>query len=322
MINSKPAADFKALSLLPLLFSAVLFSTKANAAETMAADTSPTTVALPAVGSCTKVAFTNSSSPKWPLPLYLCHYSAAEFNALKAQPVLDNSWLPNKESYQGLADNLLDSRLPSIALAHGQRWYRQFADNSEATSAEVQLTELISPYFGCELKLTDTGFTDPCVSARWDKLGRLLEPVSNLPNQSLRQFPFRLDNGKVVVGEADAALSWHLHAFEPDLQNTTVPLLERIGKGLFWGKVNEVTALWPQLSAQGELTQSEQARLFIMAVSKQQAAAVRFLVAQGLNPQARTEFGDTALSVSNMIESEAMLQLLSELSVSSDSQEQ
>ena len=322
MMKAKPAAAFKTLRLLPLLFSAVWCLPKAHAAEAQPVNTSPTVVALPAVGSCTKVAFNNPSSPKWPLPLYLCHYSAAEFNALKIQPALDNSWLPNKQSYQGLADNLLDSRLPSIAVAYGQHWYRQFANNSEATSAVVQLTEFISPYFGCELQLTDTGFTDPCVSARWDKFGRLLAPVSDLPKESLRQFPFRLDNGKVVLGEADATLSWQLHAFEPDLQDVTVPLLERIGKGLFWGKVNEVAALWPQLSAQGELTQSEQARLFIMAVSKQQAAAVRFLVAQGLNPQARTEFGDTALSVANMIESEAMLQLLSELGASSDSQEQ
>lgn len=322
MMKAKLAAAFKVIATLPLLFSAARCLPKAHAAEAQPVNTSPTVVALPAVGSCTKVAFTNSSSPKWPLPLYLCHYSAAEFNALKAQPVLDNSWLPNKQSYQGLADNLLDSRLPSIALAHGQRWYRQFADNSEATSAVVQLTELISPYFGCELQLTDAGFTDPCVSARWDKLGRLLAPVSDLPNQSLRQFPFTLQSGEVILGEADTSLDWQLDAFEPDLQNTTVPLLDRIGKGLFWGKVDKVSALWPQLSAQGELTQSEQARLFIMAVSKQQAAAVRFLVAQGLNPQARTEFGDTALSVANMIESEAMLQLLSELGASSDSQAQ
>ena len=322
MMKAKLDAAFKAIAILPLLISAVLCLPKANATEARAANTPATAVPLPAVGSCTKVAFSNPKSPKWPLPLYLCHYNAAEFNALKAQPVLDNSWLPNKQSYQGLADNVLDSRVPSIALAHGQRWYRQFADNSEATSAVMQLTELISPYFGCELQPTDTGFTDPCVSAHWDKLGRLLAPVSDLPNQSLRQFPFRLDNGKVVVGEADATLSWQLHAFEPDLQDTTVPLLDRIGKGLFWGKVDEVAALWPQLRAHGELTQSEQARLFTMAVSKQQAAAVRFLVAQGLNPQARTEFGDTALSVANMIESEAMLQLLSELGASSDSQAQ
>ncbi|MBZ9611984.1 hypothetical protein [Rheinheimera maricola] len=317
MITAKPDASFKVFAILSLLISAVWCLPKAHAAEILPANTPPTAVPLPAVGGCVKAAFNNPGSPKWPLPLYLCHFSAAEFNALKVQPALDNGWLPNNDSYQGLADNLLDSHLPSIALAHGQRWYRQFADNSEATSAVVQLTELISPYFGCELQLTDTGFTDSCVSARWDKLGRLLAPVSNLPNQALRQFPFRLDNGKVVLGEADARLSWQLHAFEPNLQDATVPLLDRIGKGLFWGKVDEVAALWPLLSEQGELTQSEQARLYIMAVSKQQAAAVRFLQAQGLNPQATNEYGDSALSIAKMLQSEAMLQLLSEFEANS-----
>lgn len=317
MIKTKPAAALKAFALLPLLIFAAWCLPKAHAADAAA-----TALPLPAVGTCRQVAFNNPNSPKWPLPLYLCHYSAAEFNTLKTQPALDNSWLPSKQSYQGLADNLLDSRLPSIVLAHGQRWYTMLAAEAATQNTVVQLTELISPYYGCELQISADGFTDPCVSARWDKLGRLLAPVSDLPNQSLRQFPFTLQSGEVILGEADTSLNWQLYAFEPDLQDASVPLFERIGKGLFWGMVEEVAALWPLLSAQGELTENQQARLLIMAVSKQQAAAVRFLVAQGLNPQASTEFGDTALSVAKMIESEAMAQLLTELAESFESKAQ
>ena len=321
-VYSGANTSFMARSILPLLFSIAICLPQANAAESITAEAAPIAVPLPAVSSCTQVAFTKPSPSKWPLPLYLCHYGAAEFNSLKAQPALDNSWLPGKPSYQGLADNLQDSRLPSIALAQGQRWYKMLATAAATQNAVVQLTELISPYYGCVLQISAEGFTDPCVSARWDKLGRLLAPVSDLPNQSLRQFPFRLDNGKVVLGEADDTLNWQLHAFEPDLQDVSVPLFQRIGKGLLWGMVEQVSALWPLLSAQGELTENEQAQLFIMAVSKQQAAAVRFLVAQGLNPQASTEFGDTALSVAKMLESETMLQLLSELGANSKSQAQ
>lgn len=320
MIKSKPAAAFKALSLLPLFFSAAWYLPTVHATESQPVNTPPTAVALPAEGSCTKVAFNNPRSPKWPLPLYLCHYSATEFTALKAQPALDNSWLPNKQSYQGLADNLLDSRLPSMALAHGQRWYSMLSAAEHASSAVVQVTELISPYLGCELQLTDTGFTDPCLGANWDKLGRLLVPVADLPNQSLRQFPFRLHDNAVVLGEADSTLSWQLQSFKPDLQDTTVPLFERIGKGLFWGLLEEVTALWPLLTAQGELTESEQAQLFIMAIAKEQTAAVRFLVEQWLNPQATNDYGDSALSIANMLQSEVMLQLLSELAANANSQ--
>lgn len=327
MIKATPVFSFNALCSVPLLFIAVLaatisFSASANAVDASAADAAATALPLPAAGTCRQVAFNNLNSPKWPLPLYLCHYSAAELNSLKTQPALDNSWLPNKQSYQGLADNLLDSRLPSIALAHGQRWYTMLAAEAATQHAVLQLTELISPYYGCELQITTDGFFDPCIGARWDKLGRLLAPVSDLPNQSLRQFPFTLQSGEVVLGEADTSLNWQLHAFEPDLQDAAVPLFERIGKGLFWGMVEEVAELWPLLSAQGELTENQQARLFIMAVSKQQAAAVRFLVAQGLNPQARTEFGDTALSVARVIESEAMAQLLTELAESFESKAQ
>ncbi|MEE2026102.1 hypothetical protein [Alkalimonas mucilaginosa] len=322
MIKPIPVAVFKAFSLLPVFFSAALCLPKADAAETLPASTPPTAVPFPAMGSCAKVAFHNPSSPKWGLPLYLCHYSAADFNALKAQPVLDKSWLPNKESYQGLADNLLDSRLPSIALAHGQRWYRMLSAAENSSSAVVQLTELISPYLGCELQLTDTGFTDPCLGANWDKLGRLLAPVSDLPNQSLRQFPFRLYDNLVVLGEADATLNWQLDSFAPDLQDATVPLLERIGKGLFWGQLDEVTVLWPSLIAKGPLTKRDQVELFIMAIAKEQTAAVLFLAAQGLNPQATNEYGDSALSIAKMLENEVMVQLLSELGASFDSQAQ
>lgn len=327
MIKANLAFCFKTPGLAKLLFGAVLcvvssVGKSATAAETLATNTPPSVVPLPAVGSCAQLGFVNPSSPKWPLPLYLCHYSAAEFNALKAQSALDKSWLPNKQSYQGLADNLQDSRLPSIALAHGQRWYTMLAAEAATQHAVIQLTELISPYFGCALQITADGFFDPCVSAHWDRLGRLLAPVSDLPNQSLRQFPFTFQSGEVVLGEADTSLNWQLHAFEPDLQDASVPLFDRIGKGLFWGMVEEVAALWPLLSAQGELTENQQARLFIMAVSKQQAAAVRFLAEQGLNPQARTEFGDTALSVAKMIESEAMAQLLNELAESFESKAQ
>ncbi|PTB84976.1 hypothetical protein C9988_03150 [Pseudidiomarina aestuarii] len=304
----------KALGIVPLLFSAGL-----SAAEPgVAAQTAP----LPAAGTCTQVSFTSSNASKWPLPLLLCQYSVAEFNTLKARPVVDNDWLPNQQSYQGLADNLQDSRLPSIALAQGQRWYTLLAEEAAAQNAVVQLTELVSPYFGCVLQISDEGFADPCVGARWDRLGRLLAPVSDLPNQSLRQFPFKLLKEEVVLGEADTELNWQLHAFEPDLQDTTVPLFDRIVKGMLWGMVDEVTELWPLFSAQGELTESEQAQLFIMAVSKQHAAAVQFLAAQGLNPQAKTDFGDSALSVAKMLESDSMIQLLNELGASADSQTQ
>ena len=64
----------------------------------------------------------------------------------------------------------------------------------------------------------------------------------------------------------------------------------------------------------GKLSESQQSQLFIMAVAKQQADAVRWLVEQGLNPMATNEYGDNALSVANMIESTAMQDLLSELS--------
>lgn len=77
--------------------------------------------------------------------------------------------------------------------------------------------------------------------------------------------------------------------------------------------VEEVAALWPLLSQQDELTENQQAQLFIMALSKQQAAAIVWLVEQGLNPQASTELGDTALSIAKLIESEAMEQLLTQL---------
>lgn len=68
MIKAKPAAAFKALSLLPLLFSAVLFSTKANAAETMAAETPAT--AVPLFGLIVKSLFremVEEATARWPL---------------------------------------------------------------------------------------------------------------------------------------------------------------------------------------------------------------------------------------------------------------
>ncbi|MCC5827398.1 hypothetical protein [Alkalimonas sp.] len=208
MSKAKPAVFFKAFGIIPLLFSSALtaiinFGASVNATEASAAVVATSAVPLPDVGTCTQEAFNNPSSPKWPLPLYLCHYSAAEFNNLKTQPALDKSWLPNKQSYQGLAYNLQDSRLPSIALAHGQRWYTMLAADASTQDAVVQLTELTSPYYGCVVQISADGFFDPCVSARWDKLGRLLAPVSNLPNQSLRQFPFMLQSGEVILGEAD-----------------------------------------------------------------------------------------------------------------------
>lgn len=295
---------FLAVILLPLLLSE---------AAKAATSSPPQAEPLPAAGSCVQVAFTNPSSPKWPLPLYLCHYSAAELNSLKTQPTLNKSWLPGKQNYQGLADNLLDSRLPSIALAHGQRWYTMLAAEATTQHAVVQLTELISPYYGCKLQITTDGFFDPCIGARWDKLGRLLAPVPDLPNQSLRQFPFTLQSGEVVLGEADTSLNWQLHAFEPDLQDASVPLFERIGKGLFWGMLDEVKALWPDFAAKGPLTEHEQVDLFIMALAKERSAAIVWLVEQGLNPMAKNAMGDNALSIAVLLENEPMVQLLTEL---------
>lgn len=50
-----------------------------------------------------------------------------------------------------------------------------------------------------------------------------------------------------------------------------------------------------------------------MAVAKERGDAIRWLVDQGLNPAATNEFGDNALTTANMIESEAMVELLTSL---------
>ena len=288
-----------------------------------AAGITPIRVPLPAEGGCVTVDFPNPQSPRWPLPLYLCHYSAEEFNRLQAVSALEGDDLITKVSYQGLANHLLDSRLPSIALAHAQRWYQRVATGVGTDKGVVQVTELVSPYHGCVVQISDDGFTDPCVSARWDKLGRLLAPVFAMPNQPLRQFPFiRQTDEDIMLGRADDMLDWQLHDFRPDLANDEELLITRVGKGLFWGMLEEVKALWPQLQSQAELTENEQAQLFIMAVSKQQTEAVRFLVAQGLDPNAKTAFGDSAVSVATMIDSTSMLQLLSELTKNKASEPQ
>ena len=271
-------------------------------------------IALPALDTCQTVQYYHPASDKLPLPLYLCHHSVTGFNRLADSPAWDNTWLPAKQHYQGLADIVLDSRLPSMALAAGQRWYAMFAAGAEPSRPVVQVTELISPYFGCQLELSEQGFSDPCTSANWDKLGRLLAPVPDLPDQSLRQFPFMLDQQQVHLGTADTTLNWQLMSFTPDLHDTALPLLARVGKGLFWGMLTEVKTLWPEVVAMGKLSESQQSQLFIMAVAKQQTDAVRWLVEQGLNPMATNEYGDNALSVANMIESTAMQDLLSELS--------
>lgn len=318
ILRTRDVNYFKTVSLLPLLMIAALlalnvFAVKANAAQTLTVETAVTTTPLPAEGSCAEVQFPNPSMLKWPLLLVLCHYSAAEFNALKSQPALDNHWLPEKEHYQGLADNLLDYRLPSIALAHGQRWFQLLAAEIKSNTAVVQLTEIVSPYSGCKLLFTENGLTDPCVGANWDKLGRLLAPVSDYPPQSLRQFPFKILNNEVVLAEADDALNWQLQSFVPDLQDSSVPLVERIGKGLFWGMLDEVKALWPELVAAGPLTGSEQVDLFMMALARERSTAIVWLVEQGLNPMARDTKGYNAIEVAELLENEAMVQLLTEL---------
>lgn len=275
--------------------------------------TSATTHKLPAVDSCVEVGLNNPSSPNWPHPVYLCHHSAAAFNALKALPAYDPKWSPEKSDMQGLANMWLDSRFPSLALAQSQRWYSQLANAVEATTSVVHAVDLLSPYYGCKIEVTVNGFHDPCLGAEWDRLGRLTNPIEDLPDQALRQFPFVVGDGHVVLGQADDKLQWTLQSFLPDLMDTSQPLLERVGLGLFWGMVDEVAAVWPRLIAQGELTETDQSYLFIMAVSKQQAASVRFLVAQGVDPRARNESGDDALSFAELIESETMQQLLTEL---------
>jgi hypothetical protein len=267
-------------------------------------------VAVPPLNSCTEVVFAHATLPRWPLPLYLCHHDAAEFNKLKEVRVLESSWLPAKSNYQGLADSILDSRIASMALAQGRRWYSQMADDTQITAPVLQLVELTSPYFGCTIEITAEGFIDPCTSAQWDKLGRLKSAVAGLPNESLRLFPFARTKQKVLLGEADETLNWQYQSFKPNLQDASVPLLDRVGKGLFWGMLSDVKALWPEVEAKGTLTETEQSQLFILAVSKQQAEAVTWLVEQGLNPAATNEFGDNALSVARMIESADMQQLL------------
>ena len=269
---------------------------------------------LPAEDTCQAVSFYHPASDKLPLPLYLCYHSRAGFNTLAAGAAHDKNWHPEKKHYQGLADNLLDSRLASVALATGQRWYSMLDSGQEPRLPVVQLTELISPYFGCVLQVSEQGFKDPCTSANWDKLGRLLAPVADLPDQNLRQFPFVRNQQQVLLGATDPTLNWQYMSFKPDLHDAAVPLLTRLGKGLFWGMLDEVKTLWPEVEAMGELSETQQSQLFINAVAKQQTAAVRWLVAQGLNPMASNEYGDNALSVAKMIESEAMQRLLAELS--------
>ncbi|CUA88160.1 hypothetical protein [Pseudidiomarina woesei] len=270
-------------------------------------------VELPPQGDCQDVTYSHNKVSKWPLLLRLCHYSADEFNALIAEPVLEPNWLPTQVTYQGLANSLLDSRMASIALAHGQRWYSQLAANNATTTSVVQLTDFLSPYFGCAIVVTNDGFSDPCTNATWDKLGRLQTPVTGLANQSLRHFPFSIKEQTVYLGLADENLAWQPYSFEPNLHDASVPLLERVGKGLFWGLLTEVQALWPEVTKLGSLSETEQSHLFIMAVAKERGDAICWLVDQGLNPAATNEFGDNALTTANMIESEAMVELMTSL---------
>jgi hypothetical protein len=284
--------------------------------KALAMATPPHVVPLPASDRCVFVAFKHPTSSKWPLQLYLCHHSKAEFNKLRAMPALDNNWMPAKRDYQGLANMFLDSRLPSMALAQGRSWFRLLSEEDSAHNRlpYIQLTDLTSPYFGCLLEVTEEGFIDPCLGARWDKLGRLLAPVSDLPDQSLRQFPFVVSDNQLILGQLDNTNDWTLYSFVPDLHDQSVPLLVRIGQGLFWGMLDEVNALWPELMAQGPLSNNQQSHLFIMATSKEQVAAVRWLAAQGLNPMATNDQGDNALTVARMIKSDIMQKLLTELS--------
>lgn len=270
-------------------------------------------VELPALGHCQGVTYSHNKVSKWPILLRLCYYSADEFNALLTEPALEPNWLPTQVTYQGLANSLLDSRMASIALAHGQRWYSRLASNNSVTAPVVQLTELLSPYFGCVIVVTDDGFTDPCTSGAWDKLGRLQTPVTGVANQSLRQFPFSIKEQTVYLGLADDKLAWQLYAFEPNLQDASVPLIERVGKGLFWGLLTEVQVLWPEVTKLGSLSETEQSHLFIMAVAKERGDAIRWLVGQGLNLEATNEFGDNALTTAKMIESEEMVGLITTL---------
>lgn len=265
---------------------------------------------VPAEGHCEKSAWPNpSTSLNLPLPVWICHID----NTQNEPATSKQQAKPEQANYQLLADALLGSTLPAMAMAQHR--------NDPKPQHLVAFLGL-SPFFGCELTYrpaTTTQkaqFQDACTSACWDLTGELITEGMTLPVKPLLRFPYQLlspqhgQEQKVQLGVLAANVPVTDISFVPDPANAELPVFDRLLKALLWGRLADVQTLWPQLPNQGKLTESEQARLFINAAAKEHLHLLDYLKSQGLDPNAKTEMGGSLLSVAQMMKSDKVLSWL------------
>jgi hypothetical protein len=334
---------------------------------------------VPSIGSCKALSFQNAAAVKWPLPLWLCHLDGqAAKETLASQDVITTDELannspaknarlkssssasppldllttdipPSKADYQLLADLLLRSDVPSMALAQHLLEFlpaNKMLSGNKTSAVKVVLFLGLSPYFGCQLQYqannaeAEGKFTDPCTGAEWSLQGTPVIAAFDKPVKPLLRFPYqKLNATQIQFGNLAPEFKWQELSFVPDITDSQQPVFDRLLKTVLWGRLADAKTLWPQLLVSGEavpskahskvqakaqqnqqqnqsespalgqaqLTESQQAQLFINAAAKEHLLMLAFLKSQGLNPHAKTEMGGSAQQVAELIQSDKVI---------------
>lgn len=181
-------------------------------------------------------------------------------------------------------------------------------------------------YFGCQLQYqannakAEGKFTDPCTGADWSLQGTPVVAAFDKPTKPLLRFPYqKLNATQIQFGNLAPEFKWQELSFVPDITDSQQPVFDRLLKTVLWGRLADTQTLWPQLFISGgtvpskahskvqakaqqnqqqnqpespalgqaQLTESQQAQLFINAAAKEHLLMLAFLKSQDLNPHAK-----------------------------------
>ena len=167
-----------------------------------------------------------------------------------------------------------------------------------------------------------------------------VKPLLRFPYQ-------KLNATQIQFGNLAPEFKWQELSFVPDITDSQQPVFDRLLKTVLWGRLADTQTLWPQLFISGgtvpskahskvqakaqqnqpqnqqqnqqqnqpespalgqaQLTESQQAQLFINAAAKEHLLMLAFLKSQGLNPHAKTEMGGSAQQVAELIQSDKVI---------------
>ena len=242
------------------------------------------------------------------LPVMVCRRTPQQIAALtktKAKP--DPKLLL---AVQLQANRLADSRLPSQMLAMQQRLDRK---PSRSLRDDYFVALQMEPYIGCQLQTESfakerSAFRNPCHGNGFDSNGRPLGKFTLYPQFFLQIPPYRWQGETLVIGELPSQIPWMM--YDMRVLDGQAPRETQLINAASWGDIPRLDALVHDKRTPVDINAAPDylsgTTALMAAVSKDQLAAVRWLLTNGANPNTVTKYGTTALKVAEIIGDEAV----------------